>query len=107
MSVTATLGSPAPVGVQSRSATSRRYGQPGDEPTELLGFPGVRFASGDLGPGLAVAQGLAAASPERLVVVVIRDGECETPAPRRRFAHVRGRFQGERASNLGLTDAEA
>jgi xylulose-5-phosphate/fructose-6-phosphate phosphoketolase len=76
-----------PLAAGEISAASWRYGQPGGEPTELMGLPEVPFASGELGPGLAVAQGLAAASPQRLVVAVIGDGECETPAALAALAH--------------------
>jgi xylulose-5-phosphate/fructose-6-phosphate phosphoketolase len=76
-----------PLAAGEISTASRWYGQPGGEPTELIGLPEIPFASGELGPGLAVAQGLAVASSQRLVVAVIGDGECETPAALAALAH--------------------
>jgi xylulose-5-phosphate/fructose-6-phosphate phosphoketolase len=43
-------------------------------------IPGVRYTGGQLGPALAVAQGMALDAPHRLVVPLIGDGECETGA---------------------------
>ncbi|MEU5903756.1 hypothetical protein ABZ780_05205 [Micromonospora sp. NPDC047467] len=50
----------------------------GSEITPLI--PGVRYTGGQLGPALAVAQGMALDAPTRLVVPLIGDGECETGA---------------------------
>ncbi|MDH6108191.1 xylulose-5-phosphate/fructose-6-phosphate phosphoketolase [Kitasatospora sp. MAP12-15] len=66
---------------------NRRYGQPGGEPTELLGIPELPYVGGELGPALGVGQGIAASSPGLRVVTVIGDGECETPAALAAFAH--------------------
>jgi xylulose-5-phosphate/fructose-6-phosphate phosphoketolase len=65
----------------------RRYGAPGGDPTELLGERDVPYVGGELGPALGVSQGIAAARPGLRVVVVIGDGECETPAALAAFAH--------------------
>lgn len=48
----------------------------GGEITPLI--PGVRHTGGQLGPALAVAQGMALDAPRRLVVPLIGDGELET-----------------------------
>jgi xylulose-5-phosphate/fructose-6-phosphate phosphoketolase len=69
------------------SAASRDYGQPGGEPTELIGIPHVPYNGGELGPALGVGQGIAAAVPGLRVAVVIGDGECETPAALAALAH--------------------
>lgn len=69
------------------SAASRDYGQPGGEPTELLGLSGVPYIGGELGPALGVGQGIAATVPGLRVAVVIGDGECETPAALAALAH--------------------
>ncbi|MET8623774.1 phosphoketolase [Kitasatospora sp. NPDC004669] len=50
----------------------------GSEITPLI--PGVRHTGGQLGPALAVAQGMALDAPHRLVVPLIGDGELETGA---------------------------
>ncbi|MFV2179446.1 hypothetical protein, partial [Actinomadura sp. LOL_011] len=50
----------------------------GGEITPLI--PGVRYTGGQLGPALAVAQGMALDAPHRLVVPLIGDGELETGA---------------------------
>ncbi|MYY10055.1 phosphoketolase [Streptomyces sp. SID4919] len=50
----------------------------GGEVTPLV--PGVRYTGGQLGPALAVAQGMALDAPHRLVVPLIGDGELETGA---------------------------
>ncbi|MBC9718450.1 phosphoketolase [Streptomyces sp. TRM66268-LWL] len=49
----------------------------GGEITPLI--PGIRYTGGQLGPALAVAQGMAFDAPHRLVVPLIGDGEMETP----------------------------
>lgn len=69
------------------SAASARYGQPGGDPSELIGHPNVPYVGGELGPALAVSQGLAAASAAPLVACVVGDGECETPAALAALAH--------------------
>ncbi|MGF1425334.1 hypothetical protein [Kitasatospora sp. LaBMicrA B282] len=71
----------------SISAANRRYGQPGGEPTELLGIPELPYVGGELGPALGVGQGIAAAAPGLRVVTVVGDGECETPAALAALAH--------------------
>ncbi|MFE2579357.1 hypothetical protein [Streptomyces sp. NPDC059378] len=43
-------------------------------------IPGVRHTGGQLGPALAIAQGMALDAPHRLVVPLIGDGELETGA---------------------------
>ncbi|MGO4423739.1 phosphoketolase, partial [Streptomyces sp. MCAF7] len=48
----------------------------GGEITPLI--PGVRHTGGQLGPALAVAQGMVLDAPHRLVVPLIGDGELET-----------------------------
>ncbi|WP_411150538.1 phosphoketolase [Streptomyces sp. A30] len=50
----------------------------GGEITPLL--PGVRHTGGQLGPALAIAQGMVLDAPHRLVVPLIGDGELETGA---------------------------
>ncbi|UQA93709.1 phosphoketolase family protein [Streptomyces halobius] len=50
----------------------------GGEITPLI--PGVRHTGGQLGPALAVAQGMVLDAPHRLVVPLIGDGELETGA---------------------------
>lgn len=50
----------------------------GSEITPLL--PGQHYMGGQLGPALAVAQGMVLDAPERLVVALIGDGELETGA---------------------------
>ncbi|MGH3273891.1 MAG: phosphoketolase [Streptosporangiaceae bacterium] len=50
----------------------------GSEITPLI--PGVRYTGGQLGPALAVAQGMVLDAPQRLVVPLIGDGELETGA---------------------------
>ncbi|MFK0179625.1 phosphoketolase [Streptomyces xanthochromogenes] len=50
----------------------------GGEITPLI--PGVRYTGGQLGPALAVAQGMALDAPHRLVVALLGDGELETGA---------------------------
>jgi len=70
------------------SATAARYGRPGGEPSEIVGAAGVPYLGGELGPALAVAQGLAAGLPPgRMVACVVGDGECETPAALAALAH--------------------
>jgi xylulose-5-phosphate/fructose-6-phosphate phosphoketolase len=61
-------------------AAIERYGQPGGDPPEFVGWPlGVPLVSGELGPAIAVSQALAVHQPERMVVCIIGDGEFETP----------------------------
>ncbi|MFD8965789.1 phosphoketolase [Streptomyces sp. NPDC059568] len=48
----------------------------GGEITPLI--PGVRHTGGQLGPALAIAQGMVLDAPRRLVVPLIGDGELET-----------------------------
>ncbi|MGF0174552.1 phosphoketolase [Streptomyces sp. Marseille-Q5077] len=50
----------------------------GGEITPLI--PGVRYTGGQLGPALAVAQGMVLDAPHRLVVALLGDGELETGA---------------------------
>nr|WP_202486501.1 phosphoketolase [Streptomyces sp. SID4985] len=50
----------------------------GGEITPLI--PGVRYTGGQLGPALAVAQGMVLDAPHRLVVPLLGDGELETGA---------------------------
>ncbi|QDL73819.1 phosphoketolase [Streptomyces malaysiensis subsp. malaysiensis] len=50
----------------------------GGEVTPLI--PGVRHTGGQLGPALAVAQGMVLDAPHRLAVPLIGDGELETGA---------------------------
>src|SRR5262249_36033115 len=42
-------------------------------------LPGGAYTGGWLGGGLAFAQGIALDAPERVVIPIIGDGECETP----------------------------
>jgi xylulose-5-phosphate/fructose-6-phosphate phosphoketolase len=53
--------------------STARYGS---EITPLI--PDVRHTGGQLGPALAVAQGMVLDAPQRLVVVLVGDGELET-----------------------------
>ncbi len=69
------------------TAAAARYGQPHGDPAELVGQPNVPYLGGELGPALAVSQGLAAAGAAPLVACVIGDAECETPAALAAFAH--------------------
>jgi xylulose-5-phosphate/fructose-6-phosphate phosphoketolase len=75
------------VGAAAVSAGTARYGQPGGEPSERLGVPGVPYLGGELGAALGVSQGLAAGAVAPIVCCVIGDGECETPAALAAFAH--------------------
>ncbi|MCZ1008436.1 phosphoketolase [Streptomyces lydicus] len=50
----------------------------GGEITPLI--PGVRYTGGQLGPALAVAQGMVLDAPRRLAVTLLGDGELETGA---------------------------
>lgn len=50
----------------------------GGEITPLI--PGVRHSGGQLGPALAIAQGMVLDAPHRLVVPLLGDGELETGA---------------------------
>lgn len=43
-------------------------------------IPGIRWMGGELGPALAFAQGRALDQPDRIVVALLGDGECETGA---------------------------
>jgi len=72
---------------RSITAAIGQYGQPGGVTTEFLGLPDIPYLGGELGPALGVGQGIAAASPGLPVVIVIGDGECETPAALAAFAH--------------------
>jgi xylulose-5-phosphate/fructose-6-phosphate phosphoketolase len=68
----------------SRIAT---YGQPGGDPTEYLSFPkNMPQVFGELGLALAVSQALSHLQ-DRLVLCVLGDGECETPATLAAFVH--------------------
>ncbi|WP_432832882.1 hypothetical protein [Dactylosporangium sp. CA-092794] len=69
------------------SAATARYGQPGGDPSEWICQPGVPYTGGELGPALAVSQGLAAGDAAPLVACVVGDGECETPAALAALAH--------------------
>jgi xylulose-5-phosphate/fructose-6-phosphate phosphoketolase len=70
------------------SAAIARYGAPGGEPSELLGIDGLPYSGGELGPALAVSQGMARySSTGRTVACVVGDGECETPAALAALAH--------------------
>ena len=70
------------------SRCSKRYGQHGGDPTELVGFPdGVLHNGGELGHALAVSQAIARVCPDRFVVAIVGDGECETPGALAAFAH--------------------
>ncbi|MGX1545162.1 phosphoketolase family protein [Streptomyces adustus] len=65
----------------------------GGEITPLI--PGIRHTGGQLGPALAIAQGMVLDAPHRLVVPLIGDGELETGATAaawlaRRALHGRG-----------------
>ncbi|GHD34509.1 putative phosphoketolase [Nocardiopsis kunsanensis] len=51
-------------------------GRHGGEITALI--PGIRYMGGQLGPALAVAQGMAMDAPHRLAIPLIGDGEAET-----------------------------
>lgn len=67
----------------TRAVTALAAGFPqperfGSEITPLI--PGVRHTGGQLGPALAIAQGMVLDAPQRLVVPLIGDGECETGA---------------------------
>jgi xylulose-5-phosphate/fructose-6-phosphate phosphoketolase len=79
------LRSPATPDAISRA--TRRYGQAGGEPTEIMGIPEVPYVGGELGPALGVGQGIASSSPGLRVVTVIGDGECETPVALAALAH--------------------
>ncbi|WP_437304756.1 hypothetical protein [Sorangium sp. So ce388] len=71
------------------SAWTMRYGQPGGDAAELIGWPeGVPHLFGELGPAVAVSQALATAG-RRPTVCVIGDGECETPVALGALAHAR------------------
>jgi xylulose-5-phosphate/fructose-6-phosphate phosphoketolase len=62
-------------------------GQPGGVSTEVLDWPrDLPHLFGELGTATAVAQGLAAAA-SALIVCIIGDGECETPATLAALAH--------------------
>ncbi|MFF5714945.1 phosphoketolase [Streptomyces sp. NPDC012756] len=50
----------------------------GGEITPLI--PGMRYTGGQLGPALAVAQGMVLDAPHRLAVALLGDGELETGA---------------------------
>ncbi|MEU0741168.1 phosphoketolase [Streptomyces sp. NPDC006134] len=50
----------------------------GGEITPLI--PGVRYTGGQLGPALAVAQGMVLDAPHRFVIALLGDGELETGA---------------------------
>jgi xylulose-5-phosphate/fructose-6-phosphate phosphoketolase len=69
------------------SEANRRYGQANGEPVELMGIPEVPYVGGELGPALGVGQGIAVSSPGLRVVMVIGDGECETPVALAALAH--------------------
>lgn len=70
------------------AAACARYGMPGGDPAELLGERDVPYSGGELGPGLGVSQGLAAAGPAGgLVLCIVGDGECETPVALAALAH--------------------
>ena len=70
------------------SAAAGRYGQPGGDPSELIGWPpGTPLVSGELGPAVAISQAVALNNRDRLVVCVIGDGECEAPATLAGLAH--------------------
>ncbi len=64
-----------------------RYGQPGGDPSEIIGLPNVPYQGGELGAGLAVSQSLAAYGKRSLTVCVIGDGECEVPTTLAAFVH--------------------
>lgn len=62
-----------------RLITGLRHGHRfGTEITPLL--PGHHHLGGQLGPALAISHGMALDAPDRLVVSLIGDGECETGA---------------------------
>lgn len=67
------------------TAATRRYGQPGGDPTESLDRDDVPYVGGELGPSLAVSQGLAFAGDT--TVCVVGDGEVETPVALAALAH--------------------
>jgi xylulose-5-phosphate/fructose-6-phosphate phosphoketolase len=63
----------------TRLMTGYRVGHRfGTEITPLL--PGHHHLGGQLGPALAVSQGMVLDAPDRLVITLIGDGECETGA---------------------------
>jgi xylulose-5-phosphate/fructose-6-phosphate phosphoketolase len=80
------------------SAACARYGVAGGDPAELFGLTDVPYSGGELGPALAVSQGMASAQPDRLIAVVIGDGECETPSALAAFAHAEV-LLGQNAAN--------
>lgn len=64
-----------------------RYGQKGGDPSEILDHPeGTPQQFGELGPAIAVSQGLSCASTEPLVCIV-GDGELETSVAIAALAH--------------------
>lgn len=89
------------------SAAAGRYGQPGGDPSEAIGAAEVPYLGGELGPALAVSQGLAAGLPHgRLVACVAGDGECETPVALAALAHARVLLErGPRAAWLPVVNA--
>lgn len=69
------------------NAMISRYGEPGGDPTEYLTFPSnLPHLFGELGSAVAVSQTLASLQ-DRLVLCIIGDGECETPATIAAFVH--------------------
>src|SRR5262249_1548871 len=88
------------------SAAAGRYGQAGGDPTELLGWPpGIPLASGELGPTIAISQAVALNNGDQLVVCVVGDGECESPASLAGFAHRAVLFGDRRVPWLPVVNA--
>lgn len=87
------------------SAATARYGMPGGAPSELIDLPGLLYSGGELGPALAVSQGLAAHGTAPAVACVIGDGECETPAALAAFAHAEVLLGGRGGAWLPVVNA--
>ena len=68
----------SPAGLRALIAGFPHAGDLGGEITPLL--PDQLYMGGQLGPALAFAHGAALDTPNRLAVVLIGDGECETGA---------------------------
>jgi xylulose-5-phosphate/fructose-6-phosphate phosphoketolase len=67
-----------------------RYGTAGGLASEAIGYElELPYLGGELGPALAVSQGMAFAQPQQWVVCIIGDGELETPAALGALLHVR------------------
>lgn len=88
------------------SSAAGRYGQKGGDPSELIGWPpGIPFLSGELGPAVAISQGIAVTRDDLMVVCVVGDGECETAAAIAGFAHRSVLFGNRRVRWLPVVNA--